>query len=241
MENKSYPKNEQKKEQTQQKESMSCEALHNENNENNKNQNAKTNEHNDKSNATQQQKNGNQTIGDAKKCEEYKNDLKRLAAEFDNYKKRIASQSDASRLVGQAQVLSELLVLTDEFSHAVEHEKISNETLKDNFGIMLLYKKLSSILNSFNVKEINCDGILDPNVHEVMFQVNGKPEGKICQVLRKGYLFNQKLLRPAQVSVYCDNDAYKKPDEKNMNSNSDSSSQIEESKTDKKNQNKNSL
>lgn len=134
-----------------------------------------------------------------KKCEEYENDVQRLAAEFDNYKKRIDKQSQVLRQLGREDVLIELLTLSDEFSQALEHSKTDKDA---RHGLELLAKKLNSTISSFDVEEVKCDGEPNPNLHEVMLQVPGKKEGTICEVLRKGYKIGERLLRPAQVSVY---------------------------------------
>jgi len=123
--------------------------------------------------------------------------LRRLAAEFDNYKKRVQSQSEASRQLGREDVLLPFLALSDEFSYAIEHS-----SKQEKHGLELLSKKLNSLIHSFGVEEIKCENEPNPHEHEVMLQVSGPNEGRICQVLRKGYKINGRLLRPAQVSVY---------------------------------------
>ena len=142
---------------------------------------------------------GGKDSGFEEKCEEYKNDLKRLAAEFDNYKKRTQKQSEISRQLGREDVLVQMLTLSDEFEQALKHSKGGEDA---NEGLLLLSKKLSAIISSFNVEEIICGGEPDPNFHEAMLQVPGEPKGKICEVLRKGYKIGGRLLRPAQISVY---------------------------------------
>ena len=132
------------------------------------------------------------------KCEEYKNDLKRLAAEFDNYKKRVQNDSQLSRKLGREDVLLPILTLSDEFAQALEHTKSQQE----KEGFTLLSKKLASLISAFGVEEVKCSGEPNPNEQEVMLQIPGEPAGQICQVLRKGYKIGGRLLRPAQVSVY---------------------------------------
>ncbi|MFH1306621.1 MAG: nucleotide exchange factor GrpE [Candidatus Micrarchaeota archaeon] len=130
-----------------------------------------------------------------KKCKEYENDLKRIAAEFDNYKKRVEKEKQMARQIGKEDVLLQLLVLRDEFDSALLHKK-------DDDGMKLLSKKLNSIISSSGVREIPCSGNINPHFHEVMMQVPGGNEEEIAKVLRKGYLVGERLLRPAQVSVY---------------------------------------
>lgn len=140
-----------------------------------------------------------------KKCDEYKHDLQRLAAEFDNYKKRSEREKAFACQIGKEEVLSQLLLLNDDFASATEHiEKNKSASVKAdaNDGIILLSKKLSAILASFGIKEISCSGEPNHMCHEVVLQVEGKPAGHIAQVLRRGYMIGERLLRAAQVSVY---------------------------------------
>jgi molecular chaperone GrpE len=127
--------------------------------------------------------------------DELRDDLKRIAAEFDNYKKRVEREKQQARLFERSHVLSHFLILKDEFEQATAHEKESE-------GLKLLAKKLDSILNSLDVKEVDCSGECDHRFHEVMMQIPGGEQGKIAQVIRKGYLVGDILLRPAQVCIY---------------------------------------
>ncbi|PIT84821.1 nucleotide exchange factor GrpE [Candidatus Micrarchaeota archaeon CG10_big_fil_rev_8_21_14_0_10_45_29] len=132
---------------------------------------------------------------------QYIHDLKRLAAEFDNYKKRVEKEKLLAKEEGQARVLLQLLTLSDEFDSALSHIKNSKDAAAQE-GFDLLSKKLAQILSSFSVREIKCEGAADPHKHDAILQVPGGDEGKIAQVLRKGYMVGEYLLRPAQVSVY---------------------------------------
>jgi len=129
------------------------------------------------------------------------NDLKRLAAEFDNYKKRVEKEKLLAKEEGQARVLLQLLSLNDEFDSALAHIRASKDAAAQE-GIQLLSKKLSQILSSFSVREITCSGLPDPHRHDIILQVPGGEEGKIAGILRKGYMVGEYLLRPAQISVY---------------------------------------
>ena len=135
------------------------------------------------------------------KCEEYKNDLLRLAAEFDNYKKRAAKDAQILRQIGREDAILQFLAIKDELASALAHaQKSGDEHAKK--GLELLVKKIDSAFASLGVEEIKCEGEPDHNFHEAMLAVEGNPEGKIAQVLRKGYTIAGRLLRPAQVSVY---------------------------------------
>ena len=135
------------------------------------------------------------------KLAEYENDLRRLAAEFDNYKKRAEKEKQAARLNGRAEALSPFLELMETFEHARNaSEKADVKALKE--GLHLMQKKLHSILSSSGVREIACHGLPNHAFHDVMLQVPGEPGGEIAQCLRKGYVMGEHVLRPAQVSVF---------------------------------------
>ncbi len=135
------------------------------------------------------------------KLVEYENDLRRLAAEFDNYKKRAEREKQAARLNGRAEALSPFLELMETFEHArAASEKADVKSLKE--GMHLMQKKLHSIFSSSGVREITCHGLPNHAFHDVMLQVPGSPGGEIAQCLRKGYVMGEHVLRPAQVSVY---------------------------------------
>lgn len=137
------------------------------------------------------------------KLSEYQNDLQRLAAEFDNYKKRVDKEKVAARAQGKAESLAPFLDMEEVFIKAQQHASGKNtDTKAMHDGLFLLHKQLHSIFNSAGVKEIPCAGIPHHAYHDVLLQVPGGKSGEIAQVLRKGYVMGEYVLRPAQVSVY---------------------------------------
>ena len=137
------------------------------------------------------------------KLNEYENDLQRLAAEFDNYKKRVDKEKVAARLQGRAEALAPFLDMGDVFTKALQHSNGKNTDAKAmHDGLVLLQRQLHSIFASSGVKEIACTGFPHHAYHDVMLQVPGGKSGEIAQVLRKGYVMGEYVLRPAQVSVY---------------------------------------
>ena len=136
--------------------------------------------------------------GEAESMESVRDRLLRLAAEFDNYKKRVAKEIDASKNIGKAEAVAKILPNLDEFGLAIAAiGKGSNEK-----GILLVYSNLTGTLKGLGLKEIGTDGVFDPNVHEIMLvQASDKKEGTILEVVRKGYTLNGIMLRPASVIV----------------------------------------
>lgn len=147
------------------------------------------------------------------KVSEYEDILKRLQAEFDNYRKRVAKEKAQAHLDGQVSALKHFLSFQDEMEAAMAHLSKSGgapgkgdaathaSSSELHKGVGLLNRKLASILNGIGVQEIGCT-VVDPNLHEVMMRVPGGEEGHIAQVLRKGYVLGDHVLRHAQVSVY---------------------------------------
>jgi molecular chaperone GrpE len=124
--------------------------------------------------------------------------LMRLAAEFDNYKKRVAKDIDGSKSVGKAEIVSKILPSIDEFELALSSSG-KTESMK---GMALIFSNLMGALKSAGLKEIPVDGSLDPYRHEVLLVKDSDvKEGTILEVVRKGYMLNDIMIRPASVIV----------------------------------------
>ncbi len=125
----------------------------------------------------------------------------RLAAEFDNYKKRSAIEIENSKDMGKFEMMKSLLTILDEFEITVmAASKSSDKSMAK--GIEMLYINFRDALKKLGLSEINTKGVYDPYIHEIviMQKDNGK-EGTILDVIKKGYMFNNKLLRVASVIV----------------------------------------
>jgi len=132
--------------------------------------------------------------------EELKDRLLRLAAEFDNYKKRTGKEIEASRNLGKVELLKKLLPTLDEFELAIAAMDIGkNDALK---GIKLVYSNLIDALKAEGLQVMEAKGKADPYRHEVvMAKESGEEEGTILEVVRKGYMFKDLMIRPASVIV----------------------------------------
>ncbi len=129
----------------------------------------------------------------------------RLAAEYDNYRKRtLKEKADLIKTAGE-KVLVDLLPVIDDFDRALEHiEKASDiEALKE--GVKLIYNHFQKFLKQQGVEEIQAVGEpLDTDLHEAIQQVpaeNDEQKGKIVHVVQKGYKLNDKVIRHAKVVV----------------------------------------
>ena len=127
--------------------------------------------------------------------EKIKDDYLRLAADFDNYKKRTEKEKESIGAASIAYFVSSLFPLIDNFEMAMSQEKISKEV--ETFNNLM-----ASVLENLQVTEIGEIGDdFDPSFHEAVEHTGEGESQKIEVVLRKGYLFQGNLIRPAMVKV----------------------------------------
>jgi molecular chaperone GrpE len=127
----------------------------------------------------------------------------RKQAEFENYRKRMERERlDLGRYAG-ADIVKEVLPVLDNLERACSYASgSSEEQLRD--GVALIYKQLQEILTRMGLTEVESQGkAFDPHIHEAVSQLETEehPEGTVLSVFQKGYLFKDRLLRPAMVSV----------------------------------------
>jgi molecular chaperone GrpE len=135
------------------------------------------------------------------KRDEYLNDLRRLAADFENYRKRAAR--DQENLIARAheRLVKELLPVLDDLERAlVAAEQHEGPQLEE--GVRLVHQALSQTLRLQGLEEIETNGRFDPHVHEALLtQPSDAEEGAVIEVLQKGYRLGDRVLRPARVVV----------------------------------------
>ncbi|MCI0330897.1 MAG: nucleotide exchange factor GrpE [candidate division Zixibacteria bacterium] len=124
----------------------------------------------------------------------------RLAAEFDNFRKRTARDFQAVVKSANERLILELLDLRDNFERA-----LSNSTHNESFrrGVELIAGQLDAILKKEGVEELRVDGRpFDPSTSEAIAHLESeRPEGEVVQVLTKGYSLGGRVVRPARVTV----------------------------------------
>lgn len=131
-----------------------------------------------------------------------KNQLAYLAAEFDNYRKRVARDREAQAAFGNEQLLRAILPFLDNLERAMIQAESSAEALLS--GVRMTYDQFLAELRKFGLEQFSGEGgSFDPSLHEAIASVpwGGKPEGTVLSEARKGYLLHGRLLRPAQVTV----------------------------------------
>jgi molecular chaperone GrpE len=128
-------------------------------------------------------------------------DLKRLAAEFENYRKRVAREQESLMSRAGERLVKELLPIVDDLERglvaAEEHEEAQLEE-----GVRLVHRQLAGVLEREGLTEIATEGKFDPHVHEALLsQPSDEDEGTVIQVLQKGYSLGGRVLRPARVVI----------------------------------------
>ena len=133
------------------------------------------------------------------KIEELTNDLKRVQAEFENFKKRFEKEKGEFVMFANAKLVSEFLPVLDSMDDALKHAK--EEEKKGIEGIKM---QLMQVLERNGVKAIETEGkMFDHEFHEVFTTVciKEKENGIILEEFQKGYLLNGKVLRHSKVKV----------------------------------------
>jgi molecular chaperone GrpE len=126
----------------------------------------------------------------------------RLAADFDNYRKRTAREhAELSRRANE-RLLNELLPVLDDLERALE-AAAEHEEAKLEEGVRLVHRSLLSLVERHGLTEIATEGPFDPHVHEALLAQPGEgaEEGSVLPVLQKGYRLGDKVIRPARVIV----------------------------------------
>jgi molecular chaperone GrpE len=135
--------------------------------------------------------------------DDYKDRWLRKGAEFDNYRKRIERERREQADQSVVDLLEDLLLVVDDFDRAmkVDSGEGGNAYRK---GVELIHGKLHDLLRKQGLKPIDALGVdFDPNLHQAVVHEESPEhrEGEVIGELRKGYLLNDRLLRPAMVKV----------------------------------------
>lgn len=142
------------------------------------------------------------------KLEEEVKDLKdqllRNAAELENFKKRMMQERINDRKYASTNLLHDLLTPLDQFDKVVNMET-DNDLLK-NFliGFKMINDQFMNVLESEGVKEIEAlNQMFDPKVHHAVEKTSDKEKdnGIVLEVLQKGYMYKERILRPSMVKV----------------------------------------
>jgi molecular chaperone GrpE len=140
--------------------------------------------------------------------DEHLDDLKRVAAEFENYRKRVARDQASLAARAHERLVKELLPVLDDLERALEAAADGDEAAGAGRapplleGFRLVHRELQDALAKEGLAEIETNGRFDPHVHEALLsQQSDKDEGAILEVLQKGYRLGDRVLRPARVVI----------------------------------------
>jgi molecular chaperone GrpE len=128
----------------------------------------------------------------------------RLYSEFENFRRRTAKEKLEMVVSANEQLLKALLPVADDFERAEKSFKEKND--KDAEGFALIQNKFRKVLEQYGVKAMNIEkgANFNPDFHEAITQIPAPEEslkGKIVDVVEKGYLLNEKVIRYAKVVV----------------------------------------
>ena len=140
------------------------------------------------------------------RIKELEEKLVRNQAELINYKRR--KDDEVSRMLkySQEDIILEILPIIDNFERAI---KLDDNNLEDELskflnGFKMIYTNLIEVLNKYEVKEIEAEGIeFNPKIHQAVLMEHDStlPSGVVLEVLQKGYMYKDKVIRPAMVKV----------------------------------------
>ena len=136
-----------------------------------------------------------------KEDEDLKNQYLRLAADFQNYKRRTEKEKSDIYAFANEKIISELLNVIDNFERALDAGNAEDSFYK---GMEMILKQLLGVLEKAGASEIAALGEdFDPNFHNaVMTEDSDEYEsGKVTEVLQKGYILNNRVIRPSMVKV----------------------------------------
>lgn len=135
-----------------------------------------------------------------------KETLLRNQAELQNYKRRKQEELDRILKYKNEDILKEFLPVIDNFERAIKMDDhdLSDEVSKFLAGFKIIYSNTLNMLNKFEVKEVPAEGCeFDPTYHHAVLTEHDetKPSGVVLEVLQKGYIYKDRVIRPAMVKV----------------------------------------
>jgi molecular chaperone GrpE len=143
-----------------------------------------------------------QSIEEKKKqAQDYYDQLLRLKADFENYRRRSEREKKDYLEWGKEKILIKQISIDDVLRQALKSAKSGNNIESIVLGLEMISKEFSKMLKEESVEEIECDKF-DPNICEALEYAESEEEdGKILEVYQKGYKMNGKLIRAAKVKV----------------------------------------
>ncbi len=138
------------------------------------------------------------------KIKELQNNLLKEKADLENIKKRLEKERIIERKYAAMSISKSLLTPIDHFDLALTHEKSGEESEKIFQGFKMIKEQLNKALEDEGVSLIDAlNEEYDPNYHQAIMteKVEGKEPNIVLEVLQKGYMFKDRLIRPAIVKI----------------------------------------
>ncbi|HOK51134.1 MAG: nucleotide exchange factor GrpE [Bacteroidales bacterium] len=137
---------------------------------------------------------------------EWKDKYLRLSAEFDNYRKRTLKEKMELTRYASEEVLKNILPIVDDFERGIKNLETATDIEAVKEGIFLIYNKFKDFLTQNGIKEITIeeDKAFNTDFHEAITKIpvdDQSLSGKVVDVVQKGYLLNDKVIRYAKVVV----------------------------------------
>ncbi|MNK62766.1 heat shock protein GrpE [compost metagenome] len=135
---------------------------------------------------------------------ELESQFKRLAADFENFRRRAVSEREDLIKFAGSRVLENLLPVVDNFERALGAMAKASEVSQVQSGIEMIYRQMQDFLTKSGVAPMEAQGKpFDPNFHEAIAQTENPdlPDETVMAEVQKGYLYNGKVLRHAMVQV----------------------------------------
>lgn len=131
--------------------------------------------------------------------EDLKDSLKRLQADFINYKNRTNRERQQSIELANESLILKILPVIDDLDRAIDSKEEKDEF---SSGVELIRDNLLLSLKDFGLEEVDCSDKFDPNYHHaVITEDSDNGSDMILEVFQKGYILNNKCIRPAMVKV----------------------------------------
>jgi len=159
----------------------------------------------DKKVTTEEQESSKNKKSEQKKIEELNDKYLRLAAEYDNYRRRtLKEKMELAKSAGE-DILINILPVMDDFERGLASIDKAKEVDAIKEGLLLIYNKFKEFLKQRGVKEIEAkEKEFDTDLHEAVTKIPAPSEelkGKVVDVIEKGYLLNDKVIRYAKVVI----------------------------------------
>ena len=127
--------------------------------------------------------------------------LQRMAADFDNFRRRSAREKQDAATAADAKLLGELLVVLDDLERALGQMQGADDSIAE--GVRLVHQRLTGVLAQHGLEQIESGGAFDPHLHEAVVAqpAAGVESGQVVQTLQSGWRLGDRVLRHAKVIV----------------------------------------